>query len=181
MLKMTTLIKYFALAALVLAIALAAFPFTGALAASLNGQTNAQPDNSRLENLWARQQATYQRQSDRLSNASTYISKVQALITKANGKGWDTSAVQAALKTLSTVIPAVQAAHAPGATIIASHAGFDGAGKVTDRTTAIATTKSLAQVLKDTRIAMNGTLKALREAVKAFRQAHHKPATTPAS
>ena len=179
--KRNALFKNFALAALVFAIALAAFPFIGATAAGQNDQTNAQPDNSRLENLWVRQQATYQRQSDRLSNASTFISKVQALITKANGKGWDTSAVQAALNALSAVIPAVQVAHAPGAAIIASHAGFDATGKVTDRTTAIATAKSLAQVLKDTRTAMNGTLKALREAVRAFHQAHPKPATTPAS
>ena len=58
---------------------------------------------------------------------------------------------------------------------------IDATGKVTDRTTAIATTKSLAQVLKDTRTAMNGTWKALREAVQAFRQAHPRPATTPSS
>jgi hypothetical protein len=179
--KRNALFKNFALAALVLAIALAAFPFIGASAAGQNDQTNARPDNSRLENLWARQQTTYQRQSDRLSNASTFISKVQALINKANGKGWDTSAVQASLNALSAVIPAVHVAHALGAAIIASHAGFDSTGKVTDRTTAIATAKSLAQVLKDTRTAMNGTLKALREAVKAFHQAHPKPATTPAS
>jgi len=181
MFTMTALFKKIALAALVLAIALAAFPFAGASAAGLNGQNNALPDNTRLENRWARQQATYQRQSDRLANASTFISKVQALIDKAKGKGWDTSAVQAALNALSAVIPAVQVAHAPGAAIITSHAGFDATGKVTDRTTAIATAKSLAQVLKDTRTAMNGTWKALHEAVKALRQAHPKPATTPAS
>jgi hypothetical protein len=106
---------------------------------------------------------------------------VQTLIDKASAKGFDTSAIQAALNALSAVIPAVQVAHAPGAAIITSHAGFDATGKVTDRTTAIATAKSLAQVLKDTRTAMNGTWKALHEAVKALRQAHPKPATTPAS
>jgi len=180
MFKITTLFKKFALLALVLAIALAVFPFTGASAAGLNGQNKTQPDNSRLENLWARKQATYQRQSDRLSNASTFTSKVQALIDKASAKGWDTSSVQAALNALSAVIPAIQAAHDPGAAIIATHAGFDSTGKVTDRTTAIATVKSLAQVLMDTRIAMNGTLKALHDAVKAFRQAHPHPATSPA-
>ena len=179
MFKITTLFKKFALAAFVLAIVLAAFPFTGASAAGINIQTNTQPNNSRLENLWSRQQATYRRQTDRLSNASTFIAKVQALIEKANGKGWNTSAVQAALNTLSAVIPAVRAAHAPGAAIIASHAGFDASGKVTDRATAIATAKLLAQVLKDTRTAMNGTLKALHDAVKAFRQAHpHSTITT---
>jgi len=181
MFKISALIKKFSLAALVLAIALAVFPFAGAYAAGLNGQANAQPDNTRLENLWARQQATYQRQSDRLANASTFIAKVQTLIDKASAKGWDTSSVQAALNALSAVIPAVQAAHAPGAAIIATHAGFDASGTVTDRTTAIATVKSLAQVFRDTRTAMDGTLKALHEAVKAFRQAHPHPATTPAT
>jgi hypothetical protein len=181
MLKMTAFLKKFALAALILAIVLAAFPFAGATAAGLTGQYQTQPDYPRLENLWARQQATYQRQSDLLSNASTFISKVQALIDKAAAKGWDTSGIQAALNALSAVIPALQAAHAPGAAIISSHAGFDAGGMVTDRATAIATVKSLAQVLKDTRTAMNGTLKALHEAVKAFRQAHPHPAITPST
>jgi hypothetical protein len=178
MFKITALFKKVIPAVLVLAIALAAFPLTGASAAGLNVQSNVQPDNTRLENLWVRQQATYQIQSNRLSNASTFIAKVQGLINKANSKGLDTSAVQAALNALSAVIPAVQAAQAPGAAIIASHAGFDASGKVTDRTTAIATVKSLSQVLKDTRTAMNGTLKALHEAVKAFRQANPHPAKT---
>ena len=180
MLKIPALFKKIAVAALILAIALAAFPFAGATAAGLTGQYQTQPDYPRLENLWARQQATYQRQSNLLSNASTFITKVQTLIDKASAKGWDTSGIQAALNALSSVIPAVRAAHAPGAAIIASHAGFDTGGKVTDRAAAIPTVKSLAQVLKDTRTAMNGTLRALYEAVKAFRQAHPHPAITPA-
>lgn len=106
---------------------------------------------------------------------------MQALIDKATAKGWDTSGIQAALDALSAVIPAVQAAHDPGAAIIATHAGFDATGKVIDRTTAVATVKSLAQVLKATRSAMDGTLKALHEAVKAFRQSHPHSATTPAT
>jgi hypothetical protein len=180
MCKMTALFKKIALAILVLAIGLAVVPITGASADSLYGQTNAQPNYVRLENIWVREQAIYQRQSNRLANASTFIARVQALIDKANGKGWDTSGVQAALNALSAIIPAVQAAHDPGAAIIASHAGFNAAGKVIDRTTAIATAKSLAQVLKNTRTAMNGTGKALIEAIRAFRTAHPRPTTTPA-
>jgi hypothetical protein len=179
MFKKTVLFKKTTLIVLILAIGLAVFPGIGASAAGLNGQTNAQPDNSRLENVWAREQANYQRQGDRLSNASMFIARVQSLIDKANAKGWDTSAVQAALNALSAVIPAIQAAHTPGAAIIASHDGFDANGKVIDRATAITTARSLAQVLKDTRTAVNGTLKALHEAVKAFREAHPRPTTIP--
>ncbi|MDP2994951.1 MAG: hypothetical protein Q8N46_07500 [Anaerolineales bacterium] len=99
---------------------------------------------------------------------------------KANQKGWDTSTFQAALNAFAAVIPAAQSAHDPGAAIIASHNGFDADGKVTDRAAAFKTVKALSQVLKDTRTAMNGTGQALREAVKAFRDAH-RPAQAPAT
>ncbi len=176
--KLTPFFKKFALAALVLAIGLAALPAAGASAAGLQEETTP-PDNSRLEQAWARAQAVYQRQDERLAKADEAIAKVQSLIDKANQKGWDTSAVQAALDALAAVIPAAQAAHAPGAAIIASHNGFDASGKVTDRTAAVETVKALGQVLKDTRAAMNGTGQALREAIKAFRDAHKPPTTNP--
>jgi hypothetical protein len=187
MLKLSALFKKIIPVVLVLAIASATFPLAGASAAGLTGQAVVQPDNTRLENIWVREQARYQIESNRLANASTFISKVQSLLDKATAKGWNVSSVQAALDALSAVIPAVQAAHDPGAAIIASHAGFDASGKVTDRTTAIATVKALAKVLKDTRTAMNGTLKSLHIAVKTFRQAHphtarkdsKTPSTTP--
>jgi hypothetical protein len=181
MLKTTAIFKKITLAVLVLAIGLAAFPITGAAAAGLIGQANPQPDNTRLEKVWAREQAIYQREGARLANASNFVARIQALIDKAAQKGWDTSSVQAALNALSSVIPAVQAAHAPGAALVASHAGFNANDKVIDRTTAIATAKSLAQVLKDTRIAMDGTGLALRAAIRAFRDAHPRPTPVPAS
>jgi hypothetical protein len=177
MFKTTTLIKKIVLAALVLLIGLAFLP-AGASAAGLNDQANPQPDNSRLERVWVREQRIYQRESDRLANAGNFIARVQALIDKANGKGWDTASVQAALNAFSTVIPAAQTAHNPGAAIIASHNGFDTNGKMTDRTSATATVKSLGQVLKNTRTAMDGTGKALRAAIKAFREAHPRPTDT---
>jgi len=176
MFKITALFKKIVLAAMVLAVSLAALPFVSASAAGSNDPATPPANQSlssfRLEQNWVREQATYQREDNRLDNASTFIAKVQVLINKAKGKGWDTSVVQAALDAFAAVIPAAKAVHAPGAAIIASHAGFDAAGKVTDRTAAIQTTKALAQVLKDTRSAMNGTGKALREAIRAFRDKH---------
>ena len=138
-------------------------------------------DRCKMANIPALTRIVSQRESTRLANASNFLARVQALIDKANQKGWDTSSVQAALNALSTVIPAVQAAHAPGTTIVASHAGFDAAGIVTDRSTAITTANSLAQVLKDTRTAMDGTGRVLRAAIRAFRDAHPRPTSTPAS
>jgi hypothetical protein len=178
---LNSILKKIMLAALVLAIGLAALPAASASAAGLQDKTN-QPVNDfvsisaqdypRLERAWSRAQAAYQRQDNRLARADAFIARVQSLIDKAVTKGWDTSAVQAALNALTAVIPDVQAAHDPGAAIIASHAGFDANGLVTDRTSAVATVKALVQVLKDTHTAMNGTGQALRAAVKAFRDAH---------
>lgn len=175
--KFTLYFKKIALAVLVLAIGLAAIPAGGASAAGLPDRSTPtpanQPSNSGLERAWARVQATYQREGTRLEKADEFIGKLQSLIDKANQKGWDTSDVQTALNAFTSVIPAAQTAHDPGAAIISGHNGFDTSGKVTDRTTAIETVKALVQVLKDTRTAMNGTGKALHEAVKAFRDAHH--------
>jgi hypothetical protein len=170
---------------LVFGIGFAALPAMGASAAGLSDVTPppvSQPDNSRIENIWARAQNTYQREGDRLAKAGEFISTAQTLINKANQKGWDTSLLQAALNAFASVIPAAQAAHDSGASIIANHAGFDAAGKVTDRTAAIDTVKALSQVLKDTRSAMNGTGKALREAIRSFRQTHRSgQATNPST
>jgi hypothetical protein len=179
MFKITSLIKKTALSALIMAIGLAALPLTGASASGVNDQSNLQPDNSRLERVWARQQRLYRREGNRLAKAGNFITNVQALIEKANQMGWDTSSVQSALNTLSGVIPAAKTAHASGAAIITGHAGFDANGKVVDRTTAIATVKSLAQVLKDTHTAMNGTGKALLQAIRTFRETHPRPTITP--
>jgi hypothetical protein len=167
---------------LILVTGLLAFPTAGALAAgpdSVGNPPTGQPDPSRLENAWARQQQVFQRQGDRLSRAGELISKVQALIDKANGKGWDTSAVQAALTAFQSAVQDAQTVHAGGTSLIAAHAGFDANGKVTDRTQAIATVKALHQVILDTRAALNGTGRALIQALKDLRLAH-KPASTPA-
>ena len=75
MIKMIAMFKKIALAALVLAIALATFSFTGASAAGLNAQTNPQPNYPRVEKIWAREQAIYQREDKALSNASTFIAR----------------------------------------------------------------------------------------------------------
>ena len=136
--KLTPFIKKLALAALILVIGLATIPVASASAASLEDQStppaNQPATNARLEQAWARVQAVYQRQGDRLAKADAFIARAQSLLDKANQKGWDTTAVQAALNAFAAVIPAAQAAHDAGAAIISSHNGFDADGKVTDRT-----------------------------------------------
>ncbi len=175
--------KKFALVTLILAVGLAVIPSSAAFAAGLpNGTTpltNEIVSNVRLEEIWARSQRVYDRQGFLLSLTNGLIAKVQNLIDRAEAKGWDTSAIQTALNAFDSVIPAANAAHLPGAAIIASHDGFNLEGMVTDRNAAIETVKSLVQVLKYTRTVMNGTGLALRDALKTFRDAHPSNQVTP--
>ncbi len=174
------LLKKGLLVAVVLALALAILPLSNASGASLE-ETATPPSNpagtSRLERLWAREQRRYERQGNLLAKADIFIAKAQTLIDKAEQKGWDVSAIQAALEAFSNAIPAAEAAHEPGAAIIRTHSGFNANGQVTDPAKAIVTVKALAQVLKDTRAAMDGTGRALLQAIRAFRQEHRNPVT----
>jgi hypothetical protein len=179
MLKVTALLKKALVLALILAIGLAAVPATTVSAAGLNDQDNPPSDHpmldARLEKVWAREQAIYQRQDDRLAKADEFFAKVQSGIDKAIAKSYDASAIQAALDALETAVDAARPIHENAASIIAAHAGFDANGKVTDRAQARETVKLLGQSLKDYRSTVGDPFRALREAVKAFREAH-KPA-----
>lgn len=167
----TSMFKKFSLLVLFLVLGLAALPVGPAAAAGT--QTDQEPPSyERLETGWERLQEAYARQGERLDKADDLAAKIQGLIDKAAARGYDVSAVQAALEAFNAALPAAVAVHEGGAAIIASHAGFNSGGKVTDPTAALETTRSLAQVLKDTHAAMGGTGQALRAVLRAFREAH---------
>jgi hypothetical protein len=175
--KFTSLLSKIVLSVLLVGLVLTASPLGTASAAGLSDETP--PSNERLEQAWARLQSVYTRQDERLDQADEFVARVQTLIEKANARSWDTSAVQAALDAFVAALPAAQAAHEPGAAIIASHAGFDENGKVTDRAAAVETARALREVLKNTHISMNNTGKALLEALRALREAHPRPQSEP--
>lgn len=184
MIIINSLFKKVLLTVSVLTLGLAVLPAAKASAAGLNDSSNppapVQGANIRLERAWQRLQNVYERQDNRLDKSDEYIDRVQGLIDKAEAKGWDVGAVQAALDAFTSVIPQVRAAHNPGNGIIASHQGFDDNGKVVDRTKAIETVQSLKQVISNTRQVVDGTLRALWEALRDFRQ-EHQPVPQPAN
>lgn len=171
------MLRKLSMAFVVLAVILAAIPLTTVGATGLADE-GTPPDNTRLETIWAKQLAAYQRAETMLDRSNGMIAKVQSWIGKANEKGYDTSAIQAALDAYQAAIrdarPDLNSANG----IVTSHKGFDDSGKVTDATEAIESIKGLGQHLKDVRAAMNGSGQALREAIQAFREAH-RPTTTP--
>jgi hypothetical protein len=169
----------------ILSLGFFSFPILNTYAAGLNDTPTppapAQQAFTRLQTAWSGVQKVYQAQGDLLTKAAGQISKVQALIDKANANGLDTSAVQAALTAFQSALKSAQSIHDGGASIISTHAGFDASGNVVDPTQAKTTVQSLHQVNQNTRSALNGTGKALIDAIKAFRQAHKPaPSGTPA-
>jgi prefoldin subunit 5 len=177
---MKTLLKKTVLFALVAALGLAAMPFVIASAAGENDPTpppQGQISNERLERVWARQLRIY----ERMGRTEEFVERLQKLIDRAKANGKDVSAVQAALDTFKAAVKDAQPIYESIKGIINSHQGFDSNGKVTDPEKAKETVKTMREKLKEIRETMNGTGKALREAIRAFRQAnpHLQPTLTP--
>lgn len=171
------------LAVVVAALGLSALPTASVFALGLNDTTTPPApgwfSNARLEMSWTREQAIYARLGRLFDQSGEMIVNAQKLIDQAKSNGKDVSAVQSALDALIAAIKQARPVYDGGQSVITSHPGFDSAGKVTDVTQAKATVKSVGDTLKQIRQIVEGPRKALREAVKAFRDAN-KPVGTPA-
>ena len=170
---MILLFKKTVLLALVAALAtlgVASLPF-GSVSAAGQGQVS----NERLEKVWARQLRIYAL----MGRTDNFVEKAQQLIDRAKENGKDVSAVQAALDAFEDALKDAQPIYESATEIVNSHQGFDEDGKVTDPEKAQETVRALGEKLKEIRDAMEGTGKALREALRAFRQANPRPEKTP--
>lgn len=166
------------------ALGLAAFPIANAYALEPSEPptpgTPAPISNDKLEQIWAREQSAYNRIGALLDRSDELIAKIQELIDRAKSNGKDVSALQAALDAFADAVKQVHPVYESAKGIVASHQGFDANGKVTDVQKAIQTVKDMRDKLKEIRGIVSGPAKALREAIKAFRQAN-KPTPTPVS
>ncbi len=164
------------LLSLVAALAVASLPFVRVSAAGTKDpSTPPQITNERLETVWARQLRAY----ERMSHTDEFVAKVQKLIDRAKENGKDVSAVEAALDAFEVQVKEAHPIYESAKGIINSHQGFDSDGKVTDPEKAKETVKTMREKLKEIRVAMDGTGKALREAIRTFREANPRPEKTP--
>lgn len=171
------LLRLFALA---LVLGVAAMPFVSASAAGEYDPPvplQRQISNERLERVWAHQLRIY----ERMGRLDDFVEKVQKLIDRAKANGKDVSAVQAALDAFEAAIKDMHPIYESAKGIVNSHQGFDSNGKVTDPAKAQETVKAMHEKFKEIREAMNGTGRALREAIRAFREANPRPQPTPTS
>lgn len=163
--------------ALVAALAIASLPFVGASAAGMDDPTppaRTQITKDRLELVWARQLRRY----ERFGHADELIARIQRLIDRAKANGKDVSALQAALDAFAAAVKDAHPIYESIKGIVNSHQGFDNSGQVIDSAKALETVKSMHEKFKEIKTTLNGTGKALRDAIKAFRQANPRPQPT---
>ena len=165
------------LAVLAAALVFAAFPMTSAFAQGEN-PPKGELTNAKLEQIWAHQLKNYERIGRGFENTDAFVAKIQARIDKAAANGKDVTALQAALNAFASALKSARPTYESMNGIVNSHQGFDTNGKVTDADKAKSTVKEMRAKMLELKSEMNGTGKALRDAMKAFRAAN-KPAATP--
>ncbi len=173
------------LLALVAALGMASLPFVNVAAAgdtltsvydpAVPGQDQRQISNERLERIWARQLRRYERIGNAFERDDVFVDRVQQLIDRARENGKDVSAVQAALDAFEAALKETHPIYESAKGIVNSHQGFDENGKVTDVVKAQETVDAMRGKFEEIKDAMNGTGKALHEAIKAFREANPPP------
>lgn len=171
---MKNMIQKTMLAVLAVALAFAAIPVTSAFAAD---ETPPAPTNEKLESAWAKVLKVYERTGKAFEDTDAHIAKFQGMIDKAAEKGKDVSSLQSALDAYEAALLASKPQYDALGQTVSTHAGFDANGKVVDAEQALATLKDVREQTKSIKESMGGTFKALREALKAFREAN-KPADT---
>ena len=161
------------------ALGVASLPLFSVSAQGANDPTpppTTQISNERLERVWARQLKLY----ERMGKTDDFVEKIQKLIDRAKANGKDVSAVQSALDAFKAAVKDARPIYESAKGLINSHQGFDSNGKVTDPEKAKETVKAVHEKMQAIKTAMNGTGKALHEALKAFRAANPRPEITPA-
>jgi hypothetical protein len=165
------------LAVLTAALVFVTFPVTSAYAQDEN-PPKGELTNEKLEKIWARELKAYERLGKGFNDIDGTVAKFQARIDKAAANGRDVTALQSALDAFEAALKAAKPKYESMNGLVNSHQGFDANGKVVDAEKAKSTVKEMGAKLKEVRDAMGGTGKALREALKAFREAN-KPADAP--
>ena|SRR5271157_1168623 len=120
-------------------------------------------------------------QTDTLNAANDSVTKIQDLISKAQGDGLDTSALANALAAFQSQITNAQASHATAEGILSAHNGFDGSGNVTVQAAATQTVNDAHQSLLDAHNILVQATADLMKAVDQWRDQNHLPTPTPSS
>ena len=178
---MKTIFKNTLLIALVAALAVTSLPLVSvsAMGEDEPPTPQGQISNERLEQIWARQLRLYERLGNGFDKSDAFMERVQTMVDRAGVNGNDISVVQTALDAFEAALKDAHPVYESGKGIVNSHQGFDNDGKVTDPEKAKETVKAMGEKLKGIKDAMDGTGRALRDAIRDFREANPHPENFP--
>jgi hypothetical protein len=174
---MKNIFKKMILAVMTAALVFGAFPVTSAYAQDEN-PPKGELTNQKLEKIWARELKAYEWLGKAFADIDGTIARFQTRLDKAAENGKDVTALQAALDAFESALTSAKPTYDGMSGFVSTHQGFDADGKVIDAEQAKSTVKEVGAKLKEIKSSMGGTGKALREALKAFREAN-KPAEAP--
>jgi len=156
------------LAAILLSI-LAVLLFAGsALAAPLD-----RIDGTALESFLMRERIANSEQSTRLNAADSVIDATRDWINQLKTEGKDTAALESALATYQEQVNAAKVDHDSAASILASPAGFDASGAMTDARTALQTVVSAGRALRQAHLTLTQSTINFRAAIQAWMDANN--------
>lgn len=125
-----------------------------------------------LTRLLIREKRALHAQTDRLRRATEVQTRTQRFIDTQAAAGKDVAPLRTALATYTERVAAAKVDHDKAKATLTAHAGFDEAGKVTDRDAAKQTVKSAGEDLKKAHEHLEGAGKDLATAIKAWREAN---------
>ncbi len=159
-------------AAFGLAITTASPAFAQDTTPPVNTTQRAENRDTRLANTYQRLLNWEDRQALNLERAAEVATKAQAYIDEQKAAGRDTRGLEAALAGFNTARAEAQADHDAAAAVLATHAGFDDTGAVTDVNAARQTLIDANQNLASARLTMTAARLEMRAALADFRQAN---------
>ncbi|HEY3288596.1 MAG TPA: hypothetical protein VGK87_00575 [Anaerolineae bacterium] len=124
-----------------------------------------------LAQVFRRELRVQHRQGIRLEHTGKVVTRVEHFIDTQSKAGKDVSALKTALEAYKVAVNKARAIHEAAGDILEVHAGFVD-GKVVDRAAAKTTVTTAAVQLKLFAKTMNQANKALRDAIKDWKQSH---------
>jgi len=158
--------------ALLVALVALGMSFGSASAAPIGGSAGKQ--NAALSRRYKEQQQRLKLQDARLNRAVEYAAKIDTLIAKLKAKGKDTTGLEQAVAAFRAAIAQARAEWQAASDTLATHAGFDNAGKVSNADQARETLKGAHGHMESVHSIARGAYKSLHEAIVAFRKANRE-------
>jgi hypothetical protein len=127
-----------------------------------------------LSRTYKAEQKRLKLQDARLKRVEDYATKIDSLIAKFKAKGKDTAALEQAVVAFRSSIALARAEWQAASAILATHAGFDADGKVSNADQARATLKDAHSHIEQVHTIARAAYEKLHTAIAAYRKAHRE-------